>query len=612
MADFSEVQGVLRRAAAGNVTRRTLIKRFALLGLSVPAVSTLLAACGGDDPTATPAAQAPAGDPTATPAAPTTGADATATPAAPATGADATATPAAPAGATPTPPAPTPSAPDADDAARYGGTLRVALNTDLASVDMMWGTPNINRDVMGHVYEFLFTMGEGNVYIPDLAEAFEVSADGLTYTIPLRQGVLFHNGQEMTSADVVASLERWHRMTSRGQAMFATMESLEAEDDYTVVIQTSRPVGALLYGLGHYGGLAVIYPAEVVEKYLNTSTGEDEQIMDEDAIGTGPYMLDEWIRDNVVRLRRFEDYVGREGDIDGRGGRRAAYADVIEMTPVPDATTLLNAVLAGEYDIAYQIAPALYDQVVADPNIEPFIIKPGSKAVAVFNKQKGPFTNQTLRQAALAATDPFEVMEGTIDNPEFYATFASLAGPEWADWYTEVGSEHYGRDLDRARELIAQTDYNGETLRWITTREFDYMYRSALIASEQWAEIGLNVELVVSDWPTVITNRSDPDAYEIFSTGIGFAGDPTGTSAYTPTWPGWTTSPGVTGAHDAILEETDPQRRFELWEDLQEAFYEEVPYIQFGEIYTLRAARSNAQGFTNRPDFMVWNVWLER
>jgi peptide/nickel transport system substrate-binding protein len=612
MVDLSKAERVLRKAAETEMTRRTLIKRFALLGLSVPAVGTLLAACGGDDPTATPAPQAPVADPTATPEAPTTGTDATATPAAPTTG-EATATPDTTAAATPMSPASTPAPAGADDdPARYGGTLRVALNTDLASVDMMWGTPNINRDVMGHVYEFLFTMGEGNVYIPDLAEAFEVSADGLTYTIPLRRGVLFHNGKEMTSADVVASLERWERMTSRGQAMLATKESIEAEDEYTVVIQTSRPVGAMLYGLGHYGGLAVIYPLEVVEKYYDDASGDDQQIMDEDAIGTGPYMLDEWIRDNVIRLRRFEEYVAREEAIDGRGGRRHAYADVIEMTPVPDATTLLNAVIAGEYDIAYQIAPALYDQVVADPNIEPFIIKPGSKAVAVFNKQKGPFTDQTLRQAALAATDPYEVMEGTIDNPEFYATFASLAGPEWADWYTEVGSEYYGRDLDRARELIAQTDYNGETLRWITTREFDYMYRSALIASEQWADIGLNVELVVSDWPTVITNRSDPDAYEIFSTGIGFAGDPTGTSAYTPTWPGWTTSPGVTGAHDAILEETDPQRRFELWEDLQAAFYEEVPYIQFGEIYTLRAARSNAHGFTNRPDFMVWNVWLER
>src|SRR5690606_33150637 len=118
-------------------------------------------------------------------------------------------------------------------------------------------------------------------------------------------------------------------------------------------------------------------------------------------------------------------------------------------------------------------------------------------------------------------------------------------------------------------------------LRWITTREQDYMYRSALVAQQQWAEAGINVELVVSDWPTVLDRRADPEAYEIFSTGIGFSGDPLGTSAYTPNWPGWTPPGGVTEAYEALIVETDPDRRRELWIDLQTAFYEEVPYIQF-------------------------------
>ena len=495
-----------------------------------------------------------------------------------------------------------------------GGTLVVALNTDLASVDLMFGTPTINRDVMGHVYEYLFTMGEGNIYIPHLAEDMLISEDGTHFTIPLRRGVLFHNGTEMTATDVVASLERWRRMTSRGGTILADLESLTASADYTVEMQFSEPNGGLLFGLGHYGGLANIYPKAIIDKYYDPAAEEpDSEITEvEDAIGTGPYQLTEWVRDRSIEMVRFENYSHRDEPPNGRGGYRFAYADELSFIPVPDPTTRLNGMIAGEYHIAYSLEPAQYEQVQSDPELVPYIIRPGSKPVAVFNKQKGPFTSQALRQAALAATDPEEVMAGTVDNPEFYATMASLAGPEWEFWYTEVGQELYStRDVERAKELIEESGYDGSPLRWVTTRDYDYMYRSALVAQQQWAEAGFNIELIVTDWATVLASRSDPDAYEIFSTGIGFAGDPLGTSAYTPDWPGWTTSQGIISAQEALVTETDPERRKELWVDLQSAFYIEVPYIQFGELYTFRATRIEANGFTGSQDFRVWNVWLE-
>jgi peptide/nickel transport system substrate-binding protein len=606
MANYLDVHRLMRKVETGQLSRRDFVKRTAALGFSVPAIASFLAACGGeddDDPTPTVPAAA---DPT-----PVDDDD------------DDDETPAVdeptPAVDEPTPVAadPTPTdvaaAPDDGEGQRFD-RLIVALNTDLASLDLMWGTPTINRDLMGHVYEYLFTMGEGNIYIPDLAEEMDISDDGMTFTITLREGVNFHNGEVMTSEDVLASMERWERMTQRGSSLLESAESVEATDDNTIVIQFSEPNGGFLFGIGHYGGLFGVFPKAIIdEHYDETAEDPDSQITNvEDAIGTGPYMVREWVPDRSLILDRFEDYSYRDEPVDGRGGRRHAYADVIEFIPVPDATTRLNGLIAGEYHLAYDLAPAQYEQVEADDSLQSYVVRPGSKAVAVFNKQKGPFADQRLRQAALAATDPFEVMAGTVDNEEFYGAFASLAGPEWEFWYTEEGAELYEtQDLDRARELIEESDYNGETLRWITTREFDYMYRSALVASAQWAEAGLNVELVVSDWPTVVTNRSDPDAYEIFSTGIGFAGDPLGTSAYTPNWPGWTTSPGVTGAYEQLITETDEDRRKELWVDLQRAFYEEVPYIQFGERYAFRAARSEVRGFTNRPDFFVWNVWLE-
>ncbi len=497
----------------------------------------------------------------------------------------------------------------------YGGTLVVALNSDLASLDLMFGSPTINRDVMGHVYEFLFTMGEGNVYIPDLAEGMEISEDGTTFTITLRQGVPFHNGKEMTSADVIASMGRWERMTQRGASILASLDTATAVDDYTIELVFTEPNGGFLYGIGHYGGLFGVFPSEIVEAHYDEANEEapDAQITDvADAIGTGPYQVVEWVTDRSVDMVRFEDYAAREEAPNGRGGKRFAYADEIQFVPVPDPTTRLNGLIAGEYHVAYALEPAQYDQVAADPNLEPIIVRPGSKPVAVFNKQRGPFTDVRLRQAALAATNPIEVMAGTVDNPEFYATFASLAGPEWEFWYTEESAEKYEtQDLDMARQLVEESGYDGEPLRWITTREFDYMYRSALVSQQQWAEVGINVELIVSDWPTVLDGRANPEAYEVFSTGIGFGGDPLGTSAYTTNWPGWTPEGAITAAYDALITETDEDARKELWIELQRAFYEEVPYIQFGELYTFRGNRSNVMGMEGSQDFRVWNVWID-
>lgn len=564
MPGYVEIQRLMHQFGTGQLSRRDFGVRAAALGFTAGAISSFMQAAAAQSGNATPPAE---------------------------------------------------SASVEGEGAR-GGTLIVALNTDLASLDLMFGSATINRDIMGHVYEYLFTMGEGNVYIPDLAEDMQISEDGRNFTITLRQGVPFHNGKEMTSADVLASMGRWQRMTQRGASILANLESMTATDDYTVEVVFSESNGGFLYGIGHYGGLFGIMPEEIVTAHYDEANAEepDSQITDvADAIGTGPYMITEWITDSEITMVRFEDYAARQEPTNGRGGMRHAYADEIRFIPVPDPTTRLNGLIAGEYHVAYDLAPAQYEQVTADPNLVPIIVKPGSKAVAVFNKQRGPFASQQLRQAALAATDPVEVMAGAVDNPEFYATFGSLAGPEWEFWYTEEGAEKYNaRDVELATQLVAESGYDGSPLRWITTREQDYMYRSALVAQQQWAEAGINVELVVSDWPTVLDRREDPEVYEIFSTGIGFSGDPLGTSAYTPDWPGWTPPGGVTEAYEALIVETDPDRRKELWIELQTAFYEEVPYIQFGERYAFRASRAEAKGLTGSQDFHVWNVWLEQ
>jgi peptide/nickel transport system substrate-binding protein len=109
----------------------------------------------------------------------------------------------------------------AADAPRKGGVLRVGNLGEPPSLDAHWTTASITETLTNHIYEGLYSLDSSNKPIPMLAEGHTISKDGLVYTFKLRQGVKFHNGKEMTSEDVVASLGRWAKQSIYGKALFA-------------------------------------------------------------------------------------------------------------------------------------------------------------------------------------------------------------------------------------------------------------------------------------------------------------------------------------------------------------------------------------------------------
>lgn len=592
MESQPEVRQPLGEGQGRRLSRRAFVARAAALGVSASSVAAILAACGSSSP-------APANTPAATTAA---------APAATAPGVVPAASSSAAASSAPTA--------AADKPPKRGGTLKVALNSDITGVDSQFGTATVTLQTMAHVYEYLFTLDEKNNFVPMLADKMDTSADGKTFTIALRKGVKFHNDTEMTADDVVASLGRWQRTSSRAKVLLTDLDGITATDKQTVTVAFKRPNGAFFSALSIPNQQVIVLPKAIIEKNRDPS-GKDLQITDKDAIGTGPYKLQSWVPDRSVKMVRFEGYTARTDPTSGLGGKRQANVDAIEFIPVPDDQTRLSGLISGEYHVASTVASALYDQIKGNSALVPYIVKPGSGVTGVFNKKQGPFiesdAGRKLRQAVLASTDPIKVMAGTVDNPLFYRTIPALAGPEWSFWYNEAGKDIYGkRDLAKAKQLMAEAGYKGEEIRWITTKDYDYMYRSALVASEQMKEAGFNVKLVVSDWPTVVSNRGKPEVYEIFTTGIGFTGDPTGTAAFTPEWPGWNTSTRNAANYQALINETDPNKRKQLFVEQQQIFWEEVPYMQFGEQFGLRAARKEVKGFSNASEFFVWNAWLDQ
>src|SRR5437762_10985479 len=238
---------------------------------------------------------------------------------------------------------------------RAGGVFRVAMIGEPPTLDLHTTTAVIVQQITWHIYETLFTYDRQYNAVPMLADTHTVTDNGRTYLVKLRRGVKFHNGKELTSADVVASLKRWGRLATPGKAAWRNVEGVEAKDPYTVAMYLKEPSGSLLQVLARPNNGAAIYPKEIAD-------GAGDQPIKE-YIGTGPYRFVEHKPDRHIRLARFKDYVARNEPPNGYGGKRGAWVDEILFIPVPDVAVRVAGVETGEYHYGQQIKQDQYDRI---------------------------------------------------------------------------------------------------------------------------------------------------------------------------------------------------------------------------------------------------------
>ncbi|CAN5811760.1 ABC transporter substrate-binding protein [soil metagenome] len=586
--DFKEL---LDAARNGTLRRRDVLRRALGLGLSAPAITALLAACGDDDDDDG-EAEEPGSDDSDEPTA--TSAD----------GGDAE------------------EADEDDDDEEdededeegagagdgepvRGGTLRVALIGEPPTLDIHQTTATIVSLVTWHIYEPLFTWDESFQILPMLAESHEVSEDGLTNTVVLRQGVAFHNGKEMTSADVIASIERWGEISGLGQNLLEATDSITAADDYTIEFAMNRPFGAFLTVLARQNQGCAIFPQESID-----AVGTDPL---EEFIGTGPYMFVERQADRYIRVARYEDYSPQTGEPNGYGGAHGQYADEIEFVPVPDEAARIAGLQAGDYDYLESISPDQSSTLEGDPNV--VVEQTGATGWETFvlNTSEGIMTNVTLRQAILAAIDPEPILFAG-QGEGFYRIDPGVMVQETA-WHSTVGEDMYAQaDPDRARELAEEAGYDGTPIRFMTTQEYRDMFNQSVVAQQQLEAAGFTVDQIVHDWATLVENRSDETYWDIFTTGITFRPDPVMLPFMQGCgWPGWWCSDRKNELTEQLQGESEFEARKAVWDELQALFYEEVPHVKLGDALGIAAYSARMKGglsmFQLAPVF--WNNWLE-
>jgi len=490
-------------------------------------------------------------------------------------------------------------------ALRRGGTFRIANIGEPPTLDTSATTVGITGNIGNAIFETPFAFDASWRPQPMLVESHAMSPDGRTHTLKLRRGVLFHNGKEMGAEDVVASLVRWGKVGSRGAVVFQQVEAVTAQDKYTVVIRLKEPFAPLLAFLALPSSAAAIMPKEIAEA---TPAGPVTQY-----VGTGPYRFVEWVPNRHVKLARWERYAARSEPPSLYAGRREALADEIVYYPVGNVATRVAGVQSGDYDLADSINTDLYAQLKTDARVVPEVHQPGTWLVFFFNKKAGLMANVKLRQAVMVALTMQPILQVTFGNPELFQLTPSIY-PKGTPWFSETGAPWYNLgNAERAKQLAAEAGYKGEPIRWLTTQQYDWMYKSSTVAAAQLRRAGFNIDQQVYEWAGVVERRAKPAEWEMFTTGHGFVPDPALIDVFSPTYPGWWETPAKNELFSALNRALDLRERQQVWHKLQELVFTEGGWVKTGDFAFLRLRAKHVEGYQAAAiGMIVWNVSVAR
>ncbi|MDQ0340984.1 peptide/nickel transport system substrate-binding protein [Caldalkalibacillus uzonensis] len=496
------------------------------------------------------------------------------------------------------------SAGNGEESAQSGGTLNIAYEAQPNTLDPTVTTAGATKDMARQIYEALLTLNENWEVTPQLAESYEVSENGKIYIFKLRQGIKFHNGDEMTADDVVASMEKWTDNSSLTQSILNGAEWKKV-DDYTVELHLEKPSALVPFSLADQNQLAAIMPQEVAESAGPIGATE--------YIGTGPFKFVEWKQDQYIHFTRFEDYQPVSEPASGLAGEKLALVDDVYWHIVPDESTRNAGLISGQYDVVVGVSYDAIEQIENTQGLSVDIYPYGFQML-VFNKKQGLFSDVKARQAVNYALDKEMVLRSSFGDERFYTLEPSLFRPEQTDWYSDAGKELYNpKDLDKAKQLLEETGYNGEEIIILTSRDYAYQYNAAVATQQLLQEIGINAKLDVYDWGTLLELRSAPEVWDIFFTGWDTSVIPHqyGFLDSKAEWPGWTNSPKIDGLLSDIESAESQEEAKALYAQLQQELWEYLPIINVGTYSKINGISEKVKGFRDFIGPVVWNVSVE-
>ena len=484
-----------------------------------------------------------------------------------------------------------------------GGAANLAMVGEPQGLDPMTSTADLVGTIMQHVYEPLYTFDANWSIAPMLAEGMpSVSKDGMTYTIAIRKGVTLHNGRELDAQDVVASLRRWMELAPRGKAVAKVVSTLTVKAPYQVELVLNTPYAPLLAQLALPSGMAAIMAKESIAPQLK------------DFIGTGPYKFKERRPDQFTVLVRHDGYSARKEAPSGYAGRREALLDELRFVPVPNANTRVEGALSGQFQYADLLPVEAASRIdKAGASVVPIVTKNFGFPYIVFNTKEGVMNSQALRRAVQTAAGPGEMLAAAFGDNRFFVVEPNFF-PKGTPYYADAGAERYNeRNAVLAKERATKAGYDGQPVRIMASRQYEFHYNMALVLAEQLKKAGFKTELQVVDWATLVQRRNDSKLWDVYFTHSGLFPEPMlsppqlGDGA-----PGWWETPAKKATLKAFNQETNLAKRGPLWGDVQRAVYDEVPFIEVGKFNALSVRSAKLEGYTPSVWPFFWNTGLAK
>lgn len=493
--------------------------------------------------------------------------------------------------------------------------LRFVPDGDVPVLDPVTSTSNQTRDHAFMVFDTLYGQDNASRTRPQMVEGHVTEDDNLTWKLTLRSGLTFHDGSQVLARDAVASVARWGKRDSFGQALMAQVNEMSAPDDRTIQFRLKTPFPMLPDALGHYSAnMCGIMPARLAEADASKAITE--------MVGSGPFRFkaDERVPGALVVYEKFTGYVPRNEPAERTAGGKVVHFDRVEWRISPDMATTASALMAGELDC--WTPPADLVPLLRKARNVTFktMLPAGYCAVMVFNQLHSPFDNPAIRRAVLHAVQQSDFMTAVL-------------GEDRTNWRDDVGyfcpdtpmASHAGleamagpRDLGASRKELEQAGYRGERVRLLMPTDNPKFQALAEVSADLLKKLGFNLEVQSMDWATVTTRRIkqeplDQGGWSVFQTA------PLGTDLFNPAVHpylrtngrrgsvGWPTSPRIEELRSAWLAAGDATAQAKVAEQLQLQAFQDVPYIPLGHWFGPTAYRTDLQGMlTGLPLF--WNI----
>lgn len=480
----------------------------------------------------------------------------------------------------------------------YKDTLVFAMNTDVQSLDPQIQNDTTSEQVVKMLYNTLLKFEDDGTVVGDLAESWSVSEDKLTWTFNLKQGVKFHNGKELTSADVKATFDRALNAEAGGlrtTEIIKMFTAVEAPDPYTVTITTDAPYGPMESLMCNMS--LGIMDADYIEQY-----GLDLGTSAEGENGTGPFKVVSWERDQEIVVERFDDYFGTP-----------AKLQTVVYTIIPEAASRVIALETGEVDVIDKPTDEDLARLEADTENFTVLRKPTiSQRLFRFGCNDPIISNTKVRQAIVYAIDRQAIIDALFTGSGYPST-APLAPVTFG--YSDLGEIE--QDLELAKSLLAEAGYpDGFDTKIVTTERYQNGIELAEIISQQLAEIGINAKIEVWEWSALSASWNGITADEfdqpIFIMGAGPSmrdADGGLRGLYTTSETGlndrnygFYSNAEVDALIEQGMQETDQQKRVEIYKEAMEILYREDPVaFWLFDMYGLAITSSKVEGVTLSP-----------